>query len=117
MDANSTTPEQAELEKHPLVGAGLHMKDEAGLVKRQATIVAVIASGNRNVGDLALVQYLDWITGTPAFRQLVALHELTAERWALYASADAMQEHYERVDAPRAREAEQKKTAEATHHD
>jgi hypothetical protein len=55
---------------HPLVGAGLHCKDDSGCVINQATIVTVVPSGNATVGDLALIQYFEWFGGDPSTRRL-----------------------------------------------
>ena len=93
---------QAKPPKHPLVGAGLHWRDERGYTQNQATIVAVIPSGNAQVGDLALIQYFEWIIGGISTRRLVALSELaSSEQWVLYSSVDEMNDHYERVDEHR----------------
>ena len=84
--------------KHPLVGAGLHYKDEDGCVANQAQIVAVFPSNNPSVGDVALIQYYEWF-GSPSTRGLVSLAEPTdRERWVLYRSVNEMIDHYERVD-------------------
>ena len=81
--------------EHPLVGAGLHYKNADGIVSNQAQIIAVFPSNNSTVGDLALVEYYEWISSGTETRALVALSELTdRERWVLYASTD----HYQRVD-------------------
>jgi hypothetical protein len=83
---------------HPLVGAGVHYKDENGVVQNQAAIVAVIPGGG-HLGDLALLQYFEWFTGSPSTRRLVSLSELAAsDRWVLYRDVDEMNDHYERVD-------------------
>ena len=85
--------------EHPLVGAGLHYKNADGIVSNQAQIIAVFPSNNSTVGDLALVEYYEWISSGTETRALVALSELTdRERWVLYASTDHMNDHYQRVD-------------------
>ena len=89
---------------HALVGAGLHCKDKSGKVQNQATVVAVIPSGNPTVGDLALVQYFEWGVGEPSTRRLVPLSEFAkSDRWVFYSSVDEMKDHYERVDKYRDR--------------
>ena len=85
--------------EHPLVGAGLHYKNADGIVSNQAQIIAVFPSNNSTVGDLALIEYYEWISSGTETRALVALSELTdRERWVLYASTDHMNDHYQRVD-------------------
>jgi hypothetical protein len=85
--------------KHPLVGAGVHWKDERGYTRHKATIIEVISSGSTQVGDLALLQYFDWIIGEPSTRRLVRLSELaSSEQWVLYSSVEEMNAHYERID-------------------
>jgi hypothetical protein len=97
---NAGKPAAARLmAEHPLVGAGLHYKNADGIVSNQAQIIAVFPSNNSTVGDLALVEYYEWISGGTETRALVALSELTdRERWVLYASTDHMNDHYQRVD-------------------
>lgn len=73
-----STGSRAEAKPHPLVGTGLHYKDErailyfkyniadeSGCVINQAAIFAIISSGNSTIGDLALIQYFDWFGGYP----------------------------------------------------
>jgi hypothetical protein len=89
---------------HALVGAGLHFKDADDCVKDQAVILAVIPSGNSTVGDLALIQYFDWMMGDPCTRRLLPLSALAStDRWVLYASVEEMKDHYERIDKYRDR--------------
>ena len=97
---NAGKPAAARLmAEHPLVGAGLHYMNADGIVSNQAQIIAVFPSNNSTVGDLALVEYYEWISGGTETRALVALSELTdRERWVLYASTDHMNDHYQRVD-------------------
>ena len=83
---------------HPLVGAGLHIKVD-NVVERQAHILAVIPSSSPS-GDLALIEFFGWMMGEPTTRRLISLAELaTDERFVLYPSVIAMNEHYERVDS------------------
>ncbi|MGH7049122.1 MAG: hypothetical protein ACREE5_00525 [Acetobacteraceae bacterium] len=99
MPKPATRPSKAAGE-HPLVGAGLHRKGPDGDVVNQATVLAVMPSNNTSVGDLALIQYFDWILGDPSTRRLVSLVELAStDRWVLYSSVDEMKDHYDRVDA------------------
>lgn len=85
--------------KHQLVGAGLHWKDRNGCVQNQAEIIAIIPSGCTIVGDLALIQYFDWIVGHSSTRRLIPLRDLAAsEQWVFYSSVEEMNDHYERVD-------------------
>lgn len=91
-------PHGATPTAHPLVGAGLHQKNEAGAVQRQAVILAVVPSGNPSVGDLALIQHFEWLTGSASTRRLIPLTSLADERWVLYADTEDMNDHYERVD-------------------
>lgn len=111
MEAEPAAQQDRPAARHSLAGAGLHLKDDAGLIKRQATIVDVFPSGNINIGDLALIQYFDWTTGDPAIRGLVPVHELAGEKWVLYGSVEEMRDHFERVDKPRAEAAEREKAA------
>jgi hypothetical protein len=84
--------------KHPLVGAGLHYKDEDGCVQNQAVILEVVSSGS-SVGDLALIQYFEWFGGEPSTRRLLPLTELAnSDRWVFYADVEEMKDHHERVD-------------------
>jgi hypothetical protein len=99
--AVTTGKEPAEGGKHPLVGAGLHYKDEHGRVLNQASIVAVIPS-NSAAGDLALIQYIEWMSGEASTRRLIPLSDLaSSERWVLYGSAAEMSDHFERSDESR----------------
>jgi hypothetical protein len=85
--------------KHPLEGAGLHYKDENGYVQHQAVIVTVISSGNTTIGDLALIQYFEWVSGGPSTRRLISLSEMAStDQWVFYSSVEEMKDHYERVD-------------------
>lgn len=61
--------------KHPLVGAGVHWCLPDGYVQNQASIVAIVPS-NSPAGDLALLQYYEWIMGEPSTRRLVSLARL-----------------------------------------
>jgi hypothetical protein len=97
-------------ERHPLVGRGLHYKDERGCVVNQAKILAIVASSNPGVGDLALIQYFEWMGGDPSTQRLLPLTELTvssgsgaagSERWVFYENVEDMNDHYERIDARR----------------
>lgn len=84
---------------HPLVGAGVHYKNEHGCVENQAAIVAIIPSNNSAVGDLALLQYFEWMMGDASTQRLIPLAELAAsDRWVLYQSPEEMNDHYKRVD-------------------
>jgi hypothetical protein len=84
--------------KHPLVGAGVHCKDKDGCVQNQAVILEVVPSGS-SVGDLALIQYFEWLVGEPSTRRLLPLTELaSSDRWVFYADAEEMNDHYQRVD-------------------
>ena len=97
----ATGKEPAEGGKHPLVGAGLHYKDEHGRVLNQVSIVAVIPS-NSAVGDLALIQYFEWMSGEPSTRRLIPLSELaSSDRWVLYSSVAEMNDHFQRSDEGR----------------
>jgi hypothetical protein len=87
---------------HPLVGAGIHFKDDAGCVVNQMAIAAVIPSNNVAVGDLVLLQYFEWMMGDRTNQRLVPLTELaSSDRWVIYKSVDEMNEHYDRVDHKR----------------
>jgi hypothetical protein len=68
-------------------------------------IVDVFPSGSASVGDLALIEYFEWLDGTPSTRQLIPLTALASARtdpgievWVLYANTEEMKDHYERVD-------------------
>jgi hypothetical protein len=91
------TDQQPAAQKHPLEGAGLHWKNEHGGVQYQATIIKIVPSGNANIGDLALIQYYEWISGTPSTQRLIPLVELATSQWVFYSSAEEMNDHYERV--------------------
>jgi hypothetical protein len=80
---------------HPLIGAGLHYKGEDGCVENQGEIIAVIPSNNAAVGDLALIQYYEWVIGTASTRRLVSLADLAnSDRWVFYRSVKEMNDHY-----------------------
>jgi hypothetical protein len=88
---------------HPLNGAGVHFKDENGRVENQMVILNVVPS-NSPAGDLALVQYFDWMMGDRSTRALIPLAQMTdPKRWVFYADIEEMNEHYERVDGPKNR--------------
>jgi hypothetical protein len=87
--------------EHPLVGAGAHMLDEHRTTKFQVTIVAVVPSGCPEVGDLALVQFYDWIIGEPTNRRLIPLRELATEQWKLFASMQEANDYYANVASHR----------------
>jgi hypothetical protein len=101
--ANSTrSKRRAPVSKHPLVGFGLHWKNADGEVINQASIVDIVPNGDIAGGDLALIQYYDWIMGYPSTQRLIPLAELaSSDQWVLYHSVNEMNEHYERVDEPR----------------
>jgi hypothetical protein len=82
-------PEPSSVTPHPLVGAGVRFKNERGLVRDQAAIVAVIPSNNAAVGDLVLLQYFE--RDEPPPQRLVPLAELSnSDRWVLYKSVAEM---------------------------
>jgi hypothetical protein len=85
---------------HPLVGRGLHYRDEQGCVQNQARILAIVPS-NSTAGDLALIQYLEWLMGEPSTQRLLPLTELASERWVFYENVEEMNDHYQRVDVHR----------------
>lgn len=88
---------------HPLGGTGVHFKDEHGRVENQMVILDVVQS-NSSAGDLALVQYFDWMMGDRSTRALIPLAQMSdPKRWVFYANIDEMNEHYERVDGPKNR--------------
>lgn len=99
---------------HPLIGAGLHWKDEDGAVQWQASVIAVFPSGHPATGDVALIQFFEWGWGEPSTRRLIPIADLAAsDRWVAYASVEAMNDHYERVDGPRNRQIQARKEAAA----
>ena len=55
---STSTASIASADRHPLVGRGLHYKDEDAAVRYRAQIIAVIPS-NSPTGDLALIQYFE----------------------------------------------------------
>jgi hypothetical protein len=114
-------------QQHPLVGCGLHYKTEDGCVKNQASIIAVVPSGNHAVGDLALIQYYEWFSGGPSTRRLIPLVELASgyglaageERWTFFDNIEGAGYYYEHF-ARRHDEriwAEREKTAATTMND
>jgi hypothetical protein len=86
---------------HPLVGAGAHMLDEHNTTKYQALIIDVIPSGCPEVGDLALVQFYEWMIGEPTNRRLIPLRELATEHWKLFSSLEEANDYYTSVASPR----------------
>jgi hypothetical protein len=103
MKSSTSKPPAAPRDKpHPLVGRGLHYKDERGCVHNQATILAIVPSNSPEAGDLALIQYFDWLMGEPSTQRLLPLTELaSSERWVFYENVEQMKDHYQRVDAHR----------------
>jgi hypothetical protein len=103
--ATGAAPASRKAEPHPLVGRGLHYKDEHGYVQNQASIVAVFPSANQPVGNLALIQYFDWIVGAPSTQRVISLADLATgygpeagrERWVLFQNMEEANDHYERV--------------------
>jgi hypothetical protein len=84
---------------HPLVGAGLHWRDEKGRIENQACIIAVIPSGSSTTGDLALIQYFEFFSGSPSTRRLIQLSELAStDRWVFYSSVEEMRDYYQHVE-------------------
>jgi hypothetical protein len=82
-------PEPSAVTPHPLVGAGVHFKDQYGRVHDRAAIVAVLQSNNAAVGDLVLLQYFE--RDEPPRQRLLPLAELSSgERWVLYKSVAEM---------------------------
>jgi hypothetical protein len=82
-------PEPSSVTPHPLVGAGVHFKNERGRVRDHAAIVAVIPSNNAAVGDLVLLQYFE--RDEPPPQRLIPLAELSnSDRWVLYKSIAEM---------------------------
>ena len=87
--------------KHPLVGRGFHWKNEDGEIINQGAIIAVFASRNSAVGDLALLQYYGCST-----QRLIPVAQLAITQnsekpadaqWTLYESVEAMRDHHEGV--------------------
>jgi hypothetical protein len=82
-------PEPSSVMPHPLVGAGVHFKDQYGRMHDRAAIVAVIPSNNAAVGDLVLLQYFG--RDGPQTQRLISLTELSSgDRWMLYKSVAEM---------------------------
>jgi hypothetical protein len=78
-------PDPSSVMPHPLVGAGVHLKDQYGRVHDRAAIVAVIPSNNTAVGDLVLLQYFG--RDEPPPQRLIPLAELSSsDKWVLYKS-------------------------------
>ena len=83
--------ESSAVALHPLVGTGVHFKDQYGRVQDRAAIVAVIPSNNAAVGDLVLLQYFGRLRTEPPTQRLIPLAELSgSERWVLYRSVAEM---------------------------
>jgi hypothetical protein len=82
--------------EHVLVGHGIHWRNEDGIVERQGVIFTVVSSGAPDVGDLALIQYFEWMMGAPIYEALVPLAELAAdrERWTLYPTCQHMADRW-----------------------
>lgn len=86
---------------HPLVGAAAHSLDEHGTTKYQISILAVFPSGSLEVGDLALVQFYEWMMGQETNRRLMPLKELATPEWKLFANLEEANEYYKHVAGPR----------------
>lgn len=86
--------------RHPLIGRGLHRLDADRCVLNQAVILDVFPS-NSPLGDLAIIQYFEWIVGEPSTQGIIGVDRLADPEWVLYSSAEEMNEHYERVDRHR----------------
>jgi hypothetical protein len=83
---------------HALAGAGVFRLDADGAVDRQAMVVSVFPSGAAPVGDLALIQYFDWIVGQPSTRDVVPLAEMAVPgRYILFSCVEEMNDYWERI--------------------
>lgn len=93
---------KAKSQLHPLVGRGVHWWKD-GAISHQGCILAVVPS-NSTMGDLALVEYLEWISGTPTYQCLVPLSVLASvgpdnvqPGWTLYDDLSHMNGYYDAV--------------------
>lgn len=91
----------AKAGRHPLIGAAAHMLDEHRTTKYQIQVVDVISSGADDTGDLALVQFYDWIAGSPTNRRLIPLKELATEKWILFINIEEANDYYNNVASHR----------------
>ena len=86
--------------RHPLVGAGVHYKDEHGRIRHQAAILAVFPSNCATTGDLVLLQVFAWVMGGASTQRVLPLIEMaSSERWVIYQSTEEMNAHYRSVDS------------------
>jgi hypothetical protein len=77
------------------------MLDEHRTTQYQVRIVDVIPSGCPEVGDLALVQFYEWMVGGATNRRLIPLRELATERWILFADMEDANDYYTNVASVR----------------
>jgi hypothetical protein len=82
-------------QNHPLVGAAVQVRGQDGAVHGEAKIISVVPSGSNTVGDLALLQFFEYLSGMQLNRRLVPLTELANERWTFYESVEKMNEQYD----------------------
>jgi len=87
--------------KHPLIGAAAHSLDENRTTLWQVEILDVFPSGSPDVGDLALVQYYEWLAGYPSTRGLIPLREMATRSWKLFPNMESATAYYKEVASPR----------------
>ena len=75
-------------DQHPLVGAGLHFRDDHGAVTIHAEVLSVFPSNRESVGDLALLQLYDLFHREPTTRRIVPIVELCDHHWIVFADLD-----------------------------
>ena len=70
-------------------GKFFHDFDEEGFVCHQGRILDLI--GN----EIAIVQYFEWVVGTPSTIRVVWVKDIVDGGWALYSSDEYMRDAYE----------------------
>jgi len=72
-----------------LNGKLFHTFDDDGYVQHQGYILDLVGE------EIAIIQYFEWFAGSPSKIQAVWVSDIVDEGWALYGSAEAMNDAYE----------------------
>ncbi|ACX52454.1 hypothetical protein Adeg_1350 [Ammonifex degensii KC4] len=72
-----------------LVGKFFHSFDEEGYVQSQGVVLSSLGNG------YYVVQYFEWLTGSPCRVSVVHIGEMVARKWAFYESDDDMRYAFE----------------------
>ena len=72
-----------------LRGKFVHAFDDEGFVQNQGFIIDLVGE------EIAVVQYFEWITGSPSSVKAVWVSDIVDQGWALYGSGEAMRDAYD----------------------